>query len=55
MYKLSNALAMKQAEEQYEEQEISYRNFTDKIPDWIINRSIIQDFDLRPLVETKVT
>ena len=37
-YKLPNAQAMKQAEEQHEEQEISCRNFADKITEWINNK-----------------
>ena len=33
--KLSNSQTIKQAEEQYEEHAVSYRNFTDKIAEWI--------------------
>ena len=41
--KLPNSKAIKQAEEQYEEQEISYRNFTEKITEWIYTKDSRSD------------
>ena len=41
--KLQNSQAIKQAEEQYEEQEISYRNFTYKITEWIYTKDSRSD------------